>query len=227
MIMFGLYFIAMVKVLLSDNKSTLKKFELVFLMGFILIAPFIMCILLNSSMPFRALLSVHILVAFMWFVNIKYITNNRLYKGIIILVAFFAISNQVQTMNRLFYVEEYRYMRDVNFADTLMNDVIEVNQGYIDKPIYLVGNIYEGQYIDQFYSTNLYERNEVIGRSLFGYALAYEPNRLNFLMNVLGYNVNISNYTGEEKFEDIPTWPAKESIFIKDDAIYIKLNNVE
>jgi hypothetical protein len=173
--------------------------------------------------PVHAQLSLAFVPAFMaWFVIAQ---SGKVMRNIVFCLALITAMYQAQVTAQLHYSDYIRYQIDQRIAYDINDRIMRLNpDGKVDIPIAVVGR----------YETKV-KSNYFVGVGL-GHSFFAHPtkdyfeltNRIRHFMQTLGINYNEPNREQMEKArkiaEDMPSYPARDSIRQLDDLMVIKLS---
>jgi hypothetical protein len=202
-------------------KNVKGRIFLILLLGALVFTPFLVMFLIGSKLPPRSLEALPFLMAIIWWLvsqNVK----TKLRTTILIFGIMVFVNNTYHT-TRLFHTANVTWQADRVMAGRIIERVYQLDLPKETKkiPIAFVGSF-------------KYEENELFikTRDVFG-ASYFEWNRgqgcVKNLYRSMGINeiklvpANIiQNYS--ETIDQMPAWPHKNSIILKDDIVIVKLN---
>ena len=194
------------------------------------VVPFFMTVLLGGAPSARTEIVLPFIAAFYCEYLVKKIRSKDAWRGVYVLAtAFFAAFCMHQSMmtSRLYYTQYTQYEEDVRVAAKISDRIEQLNLGETPtQPVMYVGR-------RAYHKNNSCiqdEQLELIGRSYF--AVSFSTNHgtwvMHNFMSTLGYDYKMSlnekKITTAEKYAaDMPTWPAKGSVALKDGIIIVNL----
>lgn len=233
--------ISLIFVILKNNykKNNFYKLKNIVVTLVFLITPFFLIIYSGSSQVARSYLNLPFVIAFGFIIIMEFINNDmkkvKLKKyalGFVYIVVIFFSMKQYYISSRLYYAEDIRNDSDVLLANDIYKDVSALVDDVSDYHIFILGlneiNMPESAY-----------EGEMMGKSLFNAHAVIEPyhywstRSIQDIWKIQGKKVfkdNDKKLSKEvidymDSKEDIPNYPNKDSIMIKDDLVIVKISD--
>lgn len=207
-------------------KTKKNKLLIPIMLVFLNLTPMIISVLLGTCMPYRTQQTFLIVIPSIWYIACILIKNTKIKNVFLILVMFIGFK-QSMYINKLFYSNYLRYQYDINLSNQIADRILELNvPNKNEYPVVYLGKI-EAPKIPNII------KQEVIGHSIYEWDNGNYV-RIQALMTMSGENNKLVYYLEKDNetlnkaknlSEDMPTWPAKGSVAVKDKFIIVKLSN--
>ncbi|WP_433747676.1 glucosyltransferase domain-containing protein [Paenibacillus amylolyticus] len=186
----------------------------------VLFTPLLMPILLGSAVPIRTSLTWALVIPVIW-MGLNILIKSKYLKVIVFLVLIIFAVSQALALSRLFYGDYMRYQNDVRLANQIGAVISNLNQGEDPSlPVLFVGKYPQKQ------DENVIKQ-EVLGYSFYEWD-GSETKRIRLFMKSLGYDyispTEQQRKIGNEAAVNMPAWPYKGSVAIKNDIIIVNLS---
>ena len=206
-------------------KAKKNKIMILFLMVVLNLVPMFISILLGTCMPYRTQQAFLIVIPSIWYIACIVIKNFKI-RNIFLILAIFVGFRQSMYINKLFYSNYLRYQYDINLSNQISDRIQELNiPNKNEYPVVYLGKV-ESPKIPNII------KQEVIGYSVYEWDNGNYV-RIQALMTMSGENNKLVYYLekdnetlnkAHELAKDMPSWPSKESIALKDNLIIVKLS---
>ena len=198
-----------------------KKFLEALMLLFMLITPMLLPIATGSKMPYRTQQAIMALIPIIWYIVTIFFDKVMVQKAIYI-VAFLAAMRQSMYINKLFYSDYLRYQNDVNLCRRISDRIYDLDLKDLEN--YTV--VYLGKQETKEIPNLI--RQELIGYSIFEWDGGNYKRIQNFMtLTTAKFKIVTSPETitrAKELSQDMPVWPDKGSIAVKEDMIVVKLS---
>jgi hypothetical protein len=216
-------FTPIILIFIIKNKTEVwaKILSGVLLFAFIL-SSFSMIILNGNQIAARTLMSIPLMLAMLWLM-INNEAGKRLRK-IIIFAAIAILINNTYINTRLFYSANVSWEADRAMANRIVERIYALDPPLTGGkiPVAFIG-MYRPEANELFYSL------DILGLSFFSVA-SLSPGRTMKVFNFIGDpNLELHYVEPHEQrlSDDMPSWPAKGSVKIIDNVVYVKLSETE
>lgn len=182
------------------------------------VAPFMLCFVAGSKMPYRTMEALILLEGGVWFVVINFIDKKVITRYVLVLAAVSIIWNQGVWMNRIFYGADLNSKLDMEMGYAIGEEIEKVaNTTQVDKPVAFVGYVQ--------HTSPAIHKLEAVGQSVFN---RNQSKYSSFYLRYLGYKFQHASDAQVEKAkelaEDMSVWPLEGSVKEFDDIIVVRLN---
>jgi hypothetical protein len=143
-----------------------------------------------------------------------------LLRKLIIFLAVIVAIYQSQALNAIFYGDNLRSQEDFAFANRIAERVSELGQGEIpNQPVIYIGKL-------DFIKSN--PEGPIIKTKWGGTSYFYHTPRATLYMKYLGFDYKTATVEQQKHGMDLavnmPVWPDKDSVALKDGLIIVKLS---
>lgn len=181
-------------------------------------APFMLCVVAGSKMPYRTMEALILLEAGVWFVVINFIDKKVITRYVLMIAAVSIIWNQGVWMNRIFYGADLNAKLDMEMGYAIGEEIEKVaNTTTVTKPVAFVGYV-------QHTSPAIWKL-EAVGQSIFN---RNQSKYSSFYLRYLGFNFQHASPAQVEQAKglavDMSVWPLEGSVQEFDDIIVVRLN---
>lgn len=198
-----------------------KKWFEGLILFFIMITPMILPVSVGTAMPYRTQQTIMLMVPIIWYLLCYTINLKKLNNAILVVVLLISI-RQTLYVNKLFYSDYLRYQNDLNLSRKISNRIYDLDiENVKDYPVVYLGKK-ETEIIPNLI------RQELIGYSIYEWDNG-NYKRMQHFMTLTTNNFKLATEQDVSKAKqlgkDMPSWPAKESIALKENIILVKLSD--
>ena len=209
------------QIISKDRKSFRKVIWSLLSLLLLVISPFAIIYLNGADLPVRAMMSLPLMIAMLWFST--YQRAGKLARRLMLLSVILILVNNSYINTRLFYASNTSWESDKALAHRIAERINSLNPKHKNGLIQVafVGDLEQSQ-------NQLFLKSEVFGASFFN----WEPGdsvRKFVLMKIVGHSnfTNPSQSDYEYLFDEIsrmPFWPDNGSVKLFDDIVVVKFS---
>jgi hypothetical protein len=209
------------QIISKERKSFRKVIWSLLSLLLLVISPFALLYLNGSDLPVRAMMSLPLMIAMLWFLTYQRV--GKLARRVMLLMVIFILINNSYINTRLFYASNTSWESDKALAHRIAERINSLNPKHKNGLIQVafVGDLEQSQ-------NQLFLKSEVFGASFFN----WEPGDLRrkfALLKIVGHSnfTNPSQSDYECLFDEIskmPSWPDNGSVKLFDDIVVVKLS---
>ena len=187
----------------------------------ILFSPFIISILLGTTMPYRTMQTLTIMISCIWYIFAISINKKNFSYALVFATIVIGIRQSTYII-KLNYSDNIRYQQDLNFSNKLANDIYDIVDGKINNyKLCIYGKKEAGQ-------VTAIINQELIGKSIYEWDNG-NMFRMRSFINVAGYDFKLATTEDKEKYQevakDLSIYPSEGSIRVYDDIVVVKISD--
>jgi uncharacterized membrane protein YqhA len=209
------------QIISKERKSFRKVIWSLLSLLLLVLSPFAIMYLNGADLPVRAMMSLPVMIAILWFST--YQRAGKLVRRVMLLIVIFILINNSFINTRLFYASNTSWEADKALAHRIAERINSLDSKHKNGLIQVafVGDLQQSQ-------NQLFLKSDVFGASFFNWE-AGDPRRTFALMKIVGH----SNFTNPSQsdygllFDEIskmPSWPDNGSVKLFDDIVVVKFS---